>query len=234
VTKSGWQHTQPLEHRAAGIALLTSRGLSANPAINLRTSGLIGVESDGQEDLARVKALGLPSTLTERSSLPSKLHFYFRPAAEHETVPYVSFRFEHGKLRAATNNYYVCAPALHPDGATYSHLPGPWPSDVEIATMPADIYRHLAEQARKEDAALRERIAVDPTAKITAGTRRESIFRYACALRRWETDAAAIEAECHRWNLAHCEPPVARLLVARQVEGAMKKAGGQDLRRFGP
>ena len=233
VTTPGWQHTRPLDGPHKGVALLTSRGQHLNPAINLRTSGLVGVESDGPDDLARLEALGLPETLTERSSRPTRLHLYFRPPPELETITKVSFRFEGGALKAATNNYYVCAPARHPSGATYSHLPGPGPSDVAIATMPAGIYTALVRAAVKDETDHRERLAVDPTAKVTEGRRRESIFRFACMLRRWETDADAITAECWRWNLAHCDPPVARVLVARQVDGAMRQAGGQELRRYG-
>jgi hypothetical protein len=231
VTTQGWQFTKPLANADIGASVF-GRGITRNPALVLRPSGLIGVECDGDEDLARVKALGLPPTLTERSSLPTKLHFYFAIPDELETVPKISFRFEAGSLTAAENNYYVCAPALHESGATYSHLPGPGPSDVPIATMSAGVYRELLAAATKEDAALRERIALDPATRIRAGNRRQSIFRYACMLRRWETDQAAIEAECQRWNLAHCDPPVPRSFVVLQVAGAMKKAGEQELRRF--
>ena len=99
--------------------------------------------------------------------------------------------------------------------------------------LPKRVYDKLVRQAGRDDAELRERVATDPRFKVTEGRRREAIFRYACALRRWETDRAAIEAECQRWNAAHCDPPVARILVTRQVDGAMKKLGGQGLRRFG-
>ena len=233
MTTAGWQFTKPLGGAGRGEAVF-GRGLYQNPAVNLRTSGLVGIECDGDEDLARVKSLGLPTTLTERSSLPTKLHFYFAAPAELELVPKVSFRFEAGGLKAAENNYYVCAPALHESGAVYMHLPGPGPNeDIAIAMFPVDIYEALVAEAATADASLRERIACDPTLKIRAGHRRVAIFRYACALRRWETDQAAIEAECHRWNLAHCDPPVPQMLVEHQVHGAMKMHGEQELRRHG-
>lgn len=232
VTTEGWQFTRPLANADVGVTVF-GRGLTCNPAINLRTSQLIGIEADGAEDLARVKSLGLPRTLTERSSLPTKLHFYFGIPDDLEVVPVVSFRFEAGKVTPAANNYYVCAPALHESGLVYSHLPGPGPSDVPIAPMPIGIYRRLLATGAKEDATFKSRLAVDPAMKIGAGDRRRAIFRYACMLRRWETDQAAIEAECQRWNLAHCAPPVPLAFVQYQVHGAMKLAGEQELRRYG-
>lgn len=109
----------------------------------------------------------------------------------------------------------------------------PLSADTEIAALPKDVYAELVRQAGKDDEELREQIGTNPDFRVTEGRRREAIFRFACMLRRWETDPIAIEAECQRWNVAHCEPPVAHILVRRQVEGAMRKAGGQELVRFG-
>ena len=72
------------------------RGLICNPALVLRPRGLIGLECDSEQDLAAIEELGLPATITVRSSLPYKRHFWFRPPAELETSPYVAFRFENG------------------------------------------------------------------------------------------------------------------------------------------
>lgn len=233
VTTEAWEHTRPLESADVGETVF-GRGITCNPAVNLRTSGLIGVEVDSDEDLLRVESLGLPATLTERSSGPTKLHFYFAIPDGLEPVPKVSFRFEAGNLTAAKNNYYVCAPALHESGVVYSHLPEPGPNEnVVIASFPVDTYWRLLEEAKKDDAALKSKIALDPAAKVTKGNRRQAIFRYACMLRRWETDPAAIQAECQRWNLAHCEPPVPRVFVEYQVLGAMRMLGEQELRRHG-
>jgi molecular chaperone DnaK len=78
VTTEGWQHTRPLANGDVGEDVF-GRGLVCNPAIVLRPSGLIGVECDGEHDLARIESFGLPATLTEQSSLPTKQHRYFRP-----------------------------------------------------------------------------------------------------------------------------------------------------------
>jgi hypothetical protein len=210
VTTPAWQTTQPLPHAARGVALLTSRGQHMNPAITLRTSGLVGIECDGDEDLARVHALGLPATLTERTSAPSKLHFYFR-APELETLPKVSFRFESGKLTGAANNYYVCAPALHPSGAVYSHLPGLGPEEVEIVVLPEDIYLRLLHDADGD----REVVQING-GPISAGARHEHLRHLSYVMRRYAgASREALEAALLAENAARCVPPKeARLVCA--------------------
>jgi hypothetical protein len=210
VTTSAWQTTQPLPHAARGVALLTSRGQHMNPAITLRTSGLVGIECDGEEDLARVRELGLPRTLTEQTSAPSKLHLYYR-APELETLPKVSFRFEAGKLTAAANNYYVCAPALHPSGAVYSHLPGLGPDEVEIVVLPEDIYLRLLRDAHAEREA-----QPASSSPISAGERHEHLRHLSYVMRRYAgASREAIEAALLAENAVLCDPPKeARLVCA--------------------
>ncbi len=231
VTTKAWQTTLPLPHAARGKALMRSWGQSKNPGINLRTSRLVGIECDGEEDLLAVEALGLPPTLTERSSKPYKRHFYFRPPDELETLPSVSFRFEGGKVTSVGNNYYVCAPAIHPSGVTYEYLPGLGPGEVEIATMPADTYWALVALAEKADAEQRQRLQAEPGAKILEGQRRDTIFRYACAQRRWTSSEAVILAACLSYNEAHCHPPLTREQVEGQIPGAMQYPAGTALPR---
>jgi hypothetical protein len=128
VATTGWQTTPPLTFADCGRAaagLIGRRGLSRNIGINLRTSRLFGAEADGAENLDLLLALRLPATLTEQSSAPDRLHFYWRWSSELEGEPgYVSFRFEGGRVKAVSNNYYICAPSLHPSGAVYTILDG--------------------------------------------------------------------------------------------------------------
>jgi hypothetical protein len=229
VTTRGWDKTAPLADGPFGAALLKGRGEQRNPAIVLRPSNLIVLECDTEDDLARIEQLNLPATLTVRSSQPYKRHYYFRPAPELEALPYVAFRFETGKLTADTGRYFLAPPSIHPSGAVYDYISHRGPHDVEIATLPEPIYRDLAQQARIETTELRDAIAEDPEAKIQAGNRRDLIFRYACMLRRWGIPRAQILEQCHQFNETRCVPPVDRALVAVQVEGAMKKTGGQEI-----
>lgn len=229
VTARGWDKTQPLADGEYGASYIAGRGVNRNPAIVLRPSNLIVLECDTEDDLVRIQGLDLPTTLTVRSSKPYKRHYYFRPAPELEALPYVAFRFESGKLTADSGRYFLAPPSIHPTGATYAFLPELGPAQVEIATLPERVYRELAQQARLETTELRDAISDDPDAKIRAGNRRDLIFRYACMLRRWGLPRAAIAEQCHAFNAARCDPPVERHLVEIQVDGAMKKHGGQEL-----
>ena len=231
VATAAWQTTRPLADPAFAAGLFAVRGQTRNPAVTARTSNLILLDCDTAEGLAELQALSLPATLTVRSSAADyKRHSYFRPPARAERLPFVGFRFEEEGFRGDGQRYLVCPPAIHPSGTVYAFLSGRGPGEVAIAELPLDVYQQLVRRvagARQEA----QREPVTPGGKIRAGQRRESIFRYACMLRRWETDREAIAAECRRWNGAWCEPPVAQLLVERQVDGAMRMAGGQELRR---
>jgi hypothetical protein len=229
VTTAGWDKTKPLPNGEFAAGLIGKRGLSHNVAIVLRPSNLVVIECDSEPDLVRIESLGLPQTLTVRSSAPYKRHFYFRPPEQLEALPYVAFRFESGKLTADSGRYFLAPPSVHPSGTLYAFLPGLGPGETDIVELPEHVYRDLCEQARRETSEQRERIRVEPEAKILAGQRRDLIFRYACMLRRWGRPYEAILAECQAFNLERCEPPVPLELVTVQVNGAMKKEGDQEL-----
>jgi hypothetical protein len=229
VVTAGWDKTLPLADGPHGAGMLKERGQARNVAIVLRPSNLIVLECDTDNDLIEIEELSLPTTLTVRSSEPYKRHFYFRPPEGLEALPYVAFRFESGRVTADSGRYFLAPPSLHPSGVQYSFLPGLGPEDTDIVELPEDIYRGLIERAREESSEQRERIAVDPEAKISAGQRRETLFRFACMLRRWGRPYDAILAECLQFNAERCDPPVAAELVEIQVKGAMKKEGDQEL-----
>ncbi len=229
VTTKAWDQTSPLATGDFGAALLKGRGVDHNVAVVLRPSNLIVIECDSEDDLLAVEELDLPVTLTVQSSEPYKRHFYFRPAETLDGLPYVAFRFESLRVTADAGRYFLAPPSIHPSGVQYSFLAGLGPGDTDIVDLPEEIYRGLVERSRREDSEQRERIAVDPDAKISAGQRRETLFRYACMLRRWGRPYEAILAECLEFNNDRCDPPVARELVEVQVKGAMKKQGDQEL-----
>lgn len=228
VVTTGWDKTRPLADGDHGAGMLKERGRQRNVAIVLRPSNLIVLECDSDNDLTAIDELDLPSTLTVRSSEPYKRHFYFRPPEGIEALPYVAFRFESGRVTADSGRYFLAPPSLHPSGVQYSFLSGLGPSDTDIVELPEEIYRDLIERARAESSEQRERIQIDPEAKIFAGQRRETLFRYACMLRRWGRPYEAILAECLQFNAERCDPPVAADLVEVQVKGAMKKEGDQE------
>lgn len=231
VTTQGWDQTKPLSSGDFGASFVAGRGTTRNPVIVLRPSNLVVLECDTEDDLLRIEALGLPVTITVRSSKPYKRHFYYRPPADLERLAAVAFRFESGKLTADSGRYFLAPPSIHPSGAIYAFLPDLGPDDVDIAELPEDIYRMLLDSATRETAEQRERIHVDPEAKVVAGQRGDSIFRYACMLRRWGLNYQQILDAALQWNDDRCLPPIERSRVEMQVDGAFKKRGDQEIQR---
>lgn len=231
VTTPKWQFTRPLADGGTGAAIVGNRGLKRNPAIVLRASGLIGLECDGEEDLLAIEQLELPLTLTVRSSQPYKRHFYYRPPADIEQLPYVAFRFESGRVTGDEGRYFVAPPAIHPTGAVYAFLAGHGPDEVDIAEMPVETYRQLATQAGESDATTRRELHINPNAKVPVGLRREAVFKFACAQRRWTADKNEILQMARVWAAGHCSVPLDDEQIEAQVDGAMKYPGEQDLAR---
>jgi hypothetical protein len=226
----GWQTTAPLADAEHGRGLVGNRGRGRNPVIVLRPSNLIGIECDTEEDLVRIDRLALPQTVTVRSSMSWKRHFYFRPPADVDQLPYVAFRFEKGKVTADETRYFVAPPSLHPTGRMYAFLPGLAFDEIDVATLSSKVYRELVRRARGSDQHTRAQLQEDPGAKVTEGRRRDMIFRFACMLRRWTADRGEIMQAALEWNRRHCEPPLEPVQVGMQVDGAMKKPGGQAFR----
>lgn len=223
VMTRAWQHTRPLATGDAGAAVF-GRGLTSNPALVLRPSNLVGFECDGREDLAAIEELGLPATITVQSSAPCKRHYWFRPPARLETLPYVAFRFESGQVNADTNRYFLPPPAIHPSGAAYSFLPGHGPDEIEIAELPAEAYAECVRRAQRGEQPYHEPLQVDLDGKVEVGRRHDIIFRFACAMRRWTSSEDEILRAALAYNERHCEPPMSERRVRSQVLGALKIA----------
>lgn len=223
VRERGWPTTRPLPDGSFGAGLCKQRGETRNPAIVVRPSGLVALESDSPADLAAVEALGLTPTLTVASSGPGKRHWYFRPAAGIETLPLVAFRFESGVVTGDAERYFLAPAAMHPSGTAYSFVPGHGPGEVAVAELSTDAYRQLCQLAREHDDDERERIAVDPDAKIVPGRRRERVFKLACSLWAQGVPAGALETAALAFNAERCEPPLRAEQVRSQVRGALTR-----------
>jgi hypothetical protein len=221
VTTRGWQHTRPLGGGHAGETLF-GRGLTCNPAGVVRASAALALECDSEEDLAAIVELGLPATITVRSSAAYKRHFWFRPPSPLETLPFVAFRFESGKVNADSERYLLLPPAIHPSGAVYSFLPGLGPGEIELAEFPVPAYSECVQRSQNGAREQRERLQVDPAAKVPVGDRHDAVFRFACAMRRWTSSEEEIIASALTWNERHCDPPMSEQRVRSQVRGAMK------------
>jgi hypothetical protein len=207
VTTAGWQNTAPLTNGDGGdhaAGLIATRGLTRNVAINLRTSRLIGIEVDGGDGLDQVLALDLPETLVAQSSAPDRLHWHLRPPAGLDKIEYVSFRFEGGSVLAATNNYYVSPPSIHPSGAVYRFLTG---HDLdELPELPLAAYLELVALAGKTPGPNGKATGEPVTTIIPEGRRRTELLSLAGALRRKGLGEAEILASISAVNKQRCRP----------------------------
>src|SRR5262249_47254587 len=151
--------TRPLLDGDAGENVF-GRGLACNPAVVLRPSGLVGLECDSEQDLVAIEELGLPVTVTVRSSQPYKRHFWFRPPTVLETVPYVAVLFEPGRVNAARGGYLLCPPAIPPSGVAYSFLREL--EETEVVELPATSYSECVRRWQNGEQAQRRRLELDP------------------------------------------------------------------------
>lgn len=212
-TKSRWQHTQPdPEHFEETWTRLLAQGYE--PAVTLRTSGLIGFESDSEADL-----FNLCETLCRHEITPwimeAKVGDLYRQHAyvqqpEGTDLPKVSFRFEAGRLTAASNNYFRVS---YPGGPYSVRVHHP-----DAAPMTAEAYAGLLADAK---AAQEEtRTARREGAPLAEGSRRNEVFRFGCFLSRWTDDYDLACDLADTWQATFCEPPIPRSWVDKQVRGA--------------
>ena len=204
ITERGWDRTAPLAGADFGAALIAGRGTTRNVAIVLRPSNLIVIECDSEPDLARIATLELPQTLTVQSSAPYKRHFYFRPDQEQQSLPYVAFRFEEGKLTADAGRYFLAPPSLHPSGAVYTFMAGLGPEETDIAELPQELYERLAREA----GASQRSAALEPGSLIPAGSRDQTLASIAGAMRRRGATEREILAALRVTNTDRCTPPL--------------------------
>jgi Bifunctional DNA primase/polymerase, N-terminal len=189
------------------------------PAINLRESGLIGLEADSKEDAGRLLATtgGIEDEqLYLREVRGDRMHLYFRQPAG--ALPKVSFRFEGGTLVAAKSNYFRSA---YPAGPYTVESFNPDAPPMERAT-----YDRLMEawSAAKREVELGLR-AGRPLAE---GSRRNSVFRFGAFLTRWVADEERAVELADIWQQAHCDPPIPYDWVAQQVHGAYVIGEAED------
>ncbi|HJX49537.1 MAG TPA: hypothetical protein VJ375_16990 [Gaiellaceae bacterium] len=75
-----------------------------------------------------------------------------------------------------------------PTRVCLTFLPGLAIDEIGFATLPVHVYRNLVQLARGSNQQTRTQLQEGPAAKVAPGRRRDLIFRYCCALRRWTAD----------------------------------------------
>jgi hypothetical protein len=226
VTAKGWPTTKRLADGDFAAGLFKERAEKRNPAIVLRPSGIVGIEADGAKELAWVESLKLRPTITVRSSEPTRQHRWYLPPGSLERVPYVAFRFENGKVKADTERYLLCPPAIHPSGAVYSFLDGLGPGQIDIAELSEEDYRTLCAQAATLS---NGRPAPPVDEEIPEGLRRHTLTSLGASLHRRGLPLSAIRASLRATNTELCKPPLPADEVDAIVAWLSGKQGGPPL-----
>jgi KaiC/GvpD/RAD55 family RecA-like ATPase len=155
------------------------------------------------------------------------LHFYFRHPGRAVSCgslgPGIDLKGDGG--------YVVAPPSPHPTGHAYWWEGSSEPGAIELAPfawLSRALNGHGAE-ARAEHV----RVGVEPARVlegVAEGERDETLFRYACLLRRRGLDRA--EAQTLVLNAARaCKPPFPNQDALRKVEQAWRYPAGQDSQR---
>jgi hypothetical protein len=202
----GWKETKPLLSAEQGQALMGA-ALARNPIVCLKASGLIGIDIDGEQgrSLARYLKLRFPETVAVRTGNGG--HLWFRPPKG--APPSVVKVQLSDKLTTSADGYFVCPPARHPAGVTYTFVEGLEPWTTPIAELPLEIVDLFAEKNRNAKAG--QHAATGP---IQAGDRHEHLRQISYAMRRYSgASLEAIEAALLVENQHRCSPPKPERLV---------------------
>lgn len=211
VTSKGWNRTEQLPHAARGEALLTSQGLLRNPVVVLASSGLIGVDVDGEGGRNVSRALvhgGWPETVTVRSGrADGGLHLWYRPPAGDWPA---KVELSGNGLKTAGDGYLVVPPALHGEtGNEYVFVEGHAPWELPLAVLPARVLEGLVAARQNRNEAERS----DDASPVTEGDRHDFLMRKGCAMRRAGFGETAIRAALLVENGRRCKPPKDKHLV---------------------
>lgn len=200
---------------------------AANIGISTGASGIVAIDVDGPEgeqSLVRWEAENgpLPWTVTAYTGNGGK-HLIFRAPdgpplkpAKHIFGP--STRVD---VRAG-ESYIVGAGSTHPNGQPYQWAKDAHPATTEMAELPANLLALLRGER------LRERVADLPPV-IHEGSRDDSLFRFACAMRRIGATESEILAAADTFNAERCSPPLSSRDVAEKVRSAMKYEPDADI-----
>ena len=185
-----------------------------------KVSNLIVLDVDGEEGDATIRSQGfvIPPTPTVRTG--KGYHLYFRYPEEVEIKNFV--RKYPGLDLRAEGGYVVAPPSLHPDtNAEYQWVIPV--NKVSLADPPSWLLDLVKESKEKQ-----VKSSVDPTwvlQGVPEGQRDETLFKYACRLRRQGVKRE--EAEVLVLQAAkNCIPPFSEAEALRKIEQAWKYPAG--------
>jgi hypothetical protein len=201
--RQGWQHVRPLPTEAHAEAWDRRLSLGFEPALTLRTSGLVGFEADGDDNAERLDVALDVSKVTawvvegRTADDGRRTHVYVRAPLDFDP-PKVSFRFEAGSIIAASNNYYRCSYI----GGPY-HLQRVNPLAPPMTRTAYDYFLDLAGKAERQ-----HRADLATGRPLAEGSRRNSVFQFACMLSRWTADADLAAEMADVWQQTTCDPAI--------------------------
>jgi Bifunctional DNA primase/polymerase, N-terminal/Primase C terminal 1 (PriCT-1) len=220
-----WKKAAPLPDPEFAAALFVGRCRTRNPVVVASRSGLVLVESDGEEDelLARHGIPPLPVTVSVRSR--RGVHRYFRPP---EGGAPLKIQVGLEAVTVSEDGYLVTAPALHASGHVYA-----FNGNATMAALPAVTYARLVELGRQ--ARENVKLGLEAGETIPEGLRADTLFHVALILAREGLEEQEVLPSILALN-RRCDPPLEEEEVRSQVRGATKWARKRpdpaaDLRR---
>jgi hypothetical protein len=209
-----------------GAAMLRT-GLTRNPVVSLRSSGLVGVDVDGEAGRMLVRELvpgGLPATVIVVSGRPDGgAHFWYRPPGEGAPA---KIEFSAGGLELASDGYLVIPPAVHETGTQYTFADGYAPWQREIVMLPAGIVHALQSHGKRIDNAER----ADDGGPVREGHRHRHLLRLGCAMRRVGAGETVICAALLAENELRCVPPEDNRVVRDLAHDIAERYAAGDAR----
>jgi len=187
-------------------------------------SGLVVLDVDaksgGKESLERLeKQHGpLPETVLSHTG-GGGLHYFFKH-------PGFEMRNTAGKVAPGLDTrgdggYVVLPPSVHESGNTYQWDIEQHPNRMEPAEIPSWLLELLREEKQQPQAPMQQ-APVQAGEQIPEGTRDDTIYRLACAMRRRGHTEAEILAAMLVTNKQRCRPPLPPEQVQRKVASACK------------
>lgn len=192
----------------------------ANVAIAI-PEGVVIVDVDDPEALERLRHSDreLPATITSETARGA--HYWYR----HTTGPDVAAAIQlDGVDLKCRGGYVLVPPSIHPSGEPYRWRVPPSPNNL------ADAPDWLEEELRKERGTVLSEGALgvsagEVLAGVTQGERNQTLFRYACQLRRRNLGLEEAQVLVSH-AAAHCIPPLPPAEVAQLLRSAWRYEPG--------
>lgn len=216
-----WQLTPPLREHDDPQASFAELETWPSIGIVLRTSGLVGIETDSADDTETARHLvrthGLkPVRVEVRHDGTTKRHLYFREPYVLDVADDVAYRVERGDVIGTVTQQFRTEASETSDYMVSFE-------DWQAPKLTREQYAALVAWEREHEA--RQREALSSGRALPEGGRAVTLFRFACLVCNWTVDEALVLELVDLWNEATCRPPLPFSEVTRQVRGARRKTG---------